>query len=120
MNVWLNLNKLINPNCSTVILGDFNLPNVNWNTLSHIPFTNPRVVTVSTSNLITLSQLLSQNQLFLPLCFRTHPEVSNLLDQILCNDPCAIFNVQVDSPFRTLVIIHSITFNLLLPMWTPN
>ena len=106
----VELEKLINPNCSTVILSDFNLPNVNWNTLSH-NFSNPSCLGFQIYNPFTT--FIAENY-FSPFVFEP-TRGSNLLDQILCNDPCAIFNVQVDSPFSSSDH-NSITFNLLLPI----
>jgi len=102
----VELEKLINPNCSTAILGDFNLPNVNWNTLSH-NFTNPSCLGFQIYNPFTT--FITENY-FSPFVFEP-TRGSNLLDQISCNDPCAIVNVQVDSPFSSSDH-NSITFNL--------
>ena len=108
-NYLVELEKLINPNCSTFILGDFNLPNVNWNTLSH-NYSNPSSLVFQIYNPFTT--FISENY-FSAFVFEP-TRGSNLLAQILCNDPCAIFNVQIDSPFSSSDH-YSITFNVLLP-----
>ena len=105
----LIIEKLINPNCSTVILVIL-IYRMLTGILCHIIFPIPVVLVFK---FITPSQLLSQKIISPPFVFEP-TRGSNLLDQILCNDPCAIFNVQVDSPFSSSDH-NSVTFNLLLP-----
>ena len=105
--IVIDLHKLI----VSLLLISMNvwLPNVNWNTLSH-NFSNPSCLGFQIY--IPFTTFITENY-FSPFVFKP-TRGSNLLDQILCNDPCAIFSVQVDSPFSSSDH-NSITFNLLLP-----
>ena len=85
------LDKLLNIDYSSVVLGDFNFPNICW--INRAP--NPETPDYAFYDCCInngLEQLIDKP---------TYINSSNILDLLLTNDPNSIYNIQVEEPFST-------------------
>ena len=88
-NLIVCLRKLMSVNYPVFIVGDFNCPNVNWDTLT------------STSNQIhlMLCDFVCEHGLSQLVTQPTHG--SNILDLVLTNDPRLVCSLSVEAPFSS-------------------
>ena len=106
LNTLKQFESLSNSNAVTILLGDFNLPGVQWQSLT-------------TSNAGGQEEICEERFLNFVLDYNFKPNVfeatreQNILDQVLCNDPFAVFNTEVVMPFSSSDH-NSVTFDVLL------
>ena len=93
-------------NAITVLLGDFNFPDILWNS-----FTAAGCGLRGSCQEDFINFVLGNN--FHPSVFEP-TRFNNILDQVLCNDPFAVTNCKVGVPFSTSDH-NSVSFNVLLP-----
>ena len=93
---------LCNTSVSVILVGDFNLPDIDW---SFPDVTENNYI--SRFNLFILRYAFEQ-------FVKTPTRGANLLDLIFCNDESVVTDVIVDAPFSTSDH-NSVTFSILLP-----